>query len=351
MSGRALSIAGNPTPMPLIGDSAVMSELRRQITRAARTRLSVLIEGPSGCGKELVAQGLHIESGRLGRLVAFNVCAVADGMFEDALFGHVRGAFSGAIAENAGYCEEAGGGSLFLDEIGALGLAQQAKLLRVVETKTYRKVGARSDQHSDFRLISASNVSLEELAHASMFRSDLLHRLAGIVIRVPPLDDHVEDIPALARHFAELATAPGHTVAVFSWKALELLQSHAWPGNIRELKSVIERAVAFATTPRIGPDDVQATLETTSRRCAVRVTPRHHRVVDVLIACEWDTVRAASALGVNRSSIYRALKRLGITRREAMSGTSRCIATSESERESREGAMRIRTDSHPFACE
>src|SRR5258707_5408231 len=150
-----------PSTLGLIGDSAPMHELRRRIARVARTELPVLIEGPTGSGKELVAQALHRMSGRPGDCVAVNVCAVAEGMFEDALFGHVRGAFTGAMADHAGYLTEAHRGSIFLDEIGGLGLTGQAKLLRAIETKQFRPVGARHDQTSDFRVVAASNVPLD----------------------------------------------------------------------------------------------------------------------------------------------------------------------------------------------
>lgn len=326
---------------PLVGDSMAMRELRRQVTRAARTSLSVLIEGPSGSGKELVAQGLHVESGRPGRFVAFNVCAVADGMFEDALFGHLRGAYSGAIADSAGYCEEASGGSLFLDEIGALGLAQQAKLLRVVETKTFRKVGGRADQHSDFRLITASNRSLERLSDASLFRDDLRHRLAGVVIRVPALAEHREDIPALVSHFAAHAAVPDHGAVVFSSKALDHLRSRAWPGNIRELKCVVERAIAFSTTPRIGYTDVHPMLESTRSGYFAEQGTEHRRVFDAMAASDWDTIRAANLLGMNRSSLYRVLKRLGMTRRALMLEEFRTSCLAERDDERAENLMRI----------
>jgi DNA-binding NtrC family response regulator len=342
-------ITGALEQSPLIGESATMRDLRRQITRVARTSLSVLIEGPSGAGKELVAQGLHAESGRSGRFVAFNVCAVADGMFEDTLFGHVRGAFSGAISDNIGYCEEANGGSLLLDEIGSLGLAQQAKLLRVVETKTYRKVGARADHRSDFRLLTASNVSLEQLVSATMFRHDLLHRLAAIVIRVPRLDDHTEDIPLLVQHFAAQVAAPG-PVAGFSARALEHLQSRAWPGNIRELKSVVERAIAFATTPRIGAEDVHAVLELAPRKMDPPVTDKHRRILETLLACDWDTVRAARALGINRSSLYRIVKRLRISRHSTSTNISASTADSETGGHGRDSLMRILPHSPSFAA-
>ncbi|MEO8879631.1 MAG: sigma 54-interacting transcriptional regulator [Gemmatimonadaceae bacterium] len=309
---------GAPASMPLIGDSTAMQELRHQISRAARTSLSVLIEGPSGSGKELVAQGLHAESGRAGRFVAFNVCAVADGMFEDAMFGHVRGAFSGAVGTNAGYCEEATGGSLFLDEIGALGLAQQSKLLRVVETKMYRKVGASVDRHSDFRLISATNVSLDQLTRALLFRHDLLHRLAGIVIRVPALDEHLEDVPHLVSHFLADLAPSGESLPKFTSDALTVLQSRKWPGNIRELKVAVERAIAFATTPRIDGQDVHAILEAAPGTIDGPPAPERRRILEALIACDWDTARAASMLNVNRSTLYRIIKRMRLRKGETL---------------------------------
>lgn len=316
MSMRVFGVpVGTRAFMPLIGESTAIRELRHQISRAARTTLPVLIEGPSGSGKELVAEGLHAESGRAGRFVAFNVCAVAEGMFEDALFGHVRGAYSGAIADNVGYCEEASGGSLFLDEIGALGLAQQAKLLRVVETKTFRKVGGRADQNSDFRLITASNLSLERLSAGSMFREDLRHRLAGIVLRVPALAEHREDIPALVAHFAAHASISDHTAAVFSSEALDYLKSRSWPGNIRELRCVVERAIAFTLSSRIEVLDLRAAFDGAPPRYDLEDDAERRRVVDTLAAHGWDTVRAAAALGIRRSSLYRIIKRLRIARR------------------------------------
>lgn len=334
----------------LIGESAAMLSLHRQVTRAARTSLPVLIEGPSGAGKELVAQGLHAESGRVGRLVAFNVCAVADGMFEDAMFGHVRGAFSGAVGTNAGYCEEAAGGSLFLDEIGALGLAQQSKLLRVVETKMYRKVGASVDRHSDFRLISATNVSLDHLIRVSLFRHDLLHRLAGVVIRVPALEEHLEDIPQLVSHFVAFLAQSGQSPPRFTSDALTVLQSRKWPGNIRELKIAVERAVAFAATPRIDGQDMRAVLEATPGVIDGPPAPERRRILEALIACEWDTVRAASMLNVNRSSLYRIIKRMRLRKDEDLHVAGAVSFVRQTSVEAEGGVRRIRPDSPSFAA-
>jgi len=333
----------------LIGESPVMCDLRRQVTRAARTSLSILIEGPTGSGKEMVARSLHLESGRRGRLVAFNVCAIADGMFEDALFGHVRGAFSGAVTDNTGYCEEANNGTLFLDEVGALGLSQQAKLLRVVETKTFRRVGARADQRSDFRLISASNDSLTQLTSTSKFRDDLRYRLAGLVLRVPPLAEHLEDIPSLVRHFAARLADSEQGVPAFSKRALDHLQTTPWPGNIRELRSVVERAIAFATTQRISFDELHASLEIRPPRVEVPMSRERRHILDTLLAYEWNTIAAASALGINRSSLYRLVKRWGISKREGLS-SDRCVGALKPKWDEREECARILPLSPAFSA-
>lgn len=339
--------------LPLIGESRTIQDLSRQIARVARTSLSVVIEGPTGSGKEVVARGLHVESRRRGRFVAFNVCAVAEGMFEDALFGHVRGAFSGAVADNAGYCEEANGGTLFLDEISALGLSQQAKLLRVVEAKSFRRVGGKADQYSDFRLISASNESLARLASLSKFRDDLRYRLAGVVIQVPPLAEHLEDIPALVHHFATRFAGSNQTTAAFSKRALDLLQSIAWPGNIRELKSVVERAIAFAATDRIGIDELHASLETMPQRVEMSMSRERRHILDTLIVHEWNTVAAAASLGINRSSLYRIVKRLGISKREITSDialTTSVFSPKWNERSEQEECRRILPLSPSFSA-
>jgi DNA-binding NtrC family response regulator len=242
----------------IIGESAAVHQIRALIAKLAPTTLPVLIQGPTGSGKELVAQAIHRLSGRSGPLVAVNVCAISDTMFEDALFGHVRGAFSSAIADRAGFLAEADHGSLFLDEIASLPLPTQAKLLRAIETGEFRPVGARHDVRSDFRVIAAANEDVRALAAAERFRPDLLHRLSGAVIRVPGLDARPDDIPALARHFAgQLSSANGVPIRLND-AAIRMLQNRAWPGNVRELKHVVECAAAWATTPVVGRGDVAA---------------------------------------------------------------------------------------------
>lgn len=301
----------------ILGESGVIRELRALIMRVAPLDLPVVVQGPTGAGKELVAQALHAASGRVGKSVAFNVCAVPDAMFEDALFGHVRGAFTGATSDALGYLLEADRGTIFLDEIGGLSLPLQAKLLRVIETRRFRPVGARADRTSDFRVIAATNQPLDELVEEGLFRSDLMHRLCGIVISVPPLRERVEDIPIIARHF--LRTVSAHsTPPEITDDAIRVLQEYDWPGNVRELRHTLERAVALHDGRTIGPDDIKATIGGFRRRhSATSTSPSastRMRLFEVLDQLDWDTQRAASHLGVHRSTIYRWMQKYGIKR-------------------------------------
>jgi len=300
-----------------IGSSQVMQEVRARIARVAVTRLPVLIEGPTGAGKELVARALHDASERSGPFVAINVCAIAESLFEDTMFGHVRGAFSGAIADRAGAFTEAHRGTLFLDEISGLPVTSQSKLLRAIETGAFRAVGARADRDSDFRLISATNVPLLEAIRASGFREDLAYRLCGTTIRVPALASHREDIAELARHFARIAGRGRPTIPDVSDEAIALLQRQPWPGNVRQLKHVVECAATFSDSARISRHDILRVLQ------EIDVSPssdgdafERRRLCDTLRAFDWDTERAAAHLGIHRASIYRRMQRLGINVRQ-----------------------------------
>ena len=305
----------------LLGDSPVMQQLRAQIARVAATRISVLIEGPTGSGKELVAQDLHARSERVGPLVSVNVCAIADTMFEDSMFGHVRGSFSGAISDHVGHLMEAHKGTVFLDEIGGLQLGAQAKLLRALETREFRPVGARSDRSSDFRIVAATNVPLAAAVSSGSFRADLAYRLSGVLIHVPALAAHPEDIPTLAHHFAVKASIQRGTAIHFSDGALARLATHSWPGNVRQLCQVVECAVAFATASRVEVQDVlQLIHESSGDALDVRVSFERRRMLDTLRACNWDMARAANLLGVHRASIYRRARRLGVDLRQGRAG-------------------------------
>jgi DNA-binding NtrC family response regulator len=291
----------------LIGDSEPMRRLRSLIAIAAPSRLSVLIEGETGSGKELVAAAIHAQSRRTGRFVAFNVCAIGDAMFEDALFGHVRGAFTGAIGDASGLLREADGGTAFFDEVSGLAPALQAKLLRAIETREFRPVGAARDVRSDFRVVAATNESLERLVARGGFRPDLAHRLGAVRIRVPSLSERREDIPALVRHFLNAA---GRSEVAASPGALKMLQSWRWTGNVRELRHLVEWAGVVAD----GHLD-EGTLETAIalRGEPGRVEPvafgEAEALFEALRRHGGDKELAARDLGIHLATLYRRLKR------------------------------------------
>lgn len=305
----------------MIGDSPAMRSLRALIKRAAPLDLPVLIQGPTGAGKELVAQALHAASGRPGRCVAVNICAIPDAMFEATLFGHVRGAFTGATADARGYFEEADGGTLFLDEIGGLALPLQAKLLRVIETGEFRPIGARADKRSTFRTVAATNEPIDVLVTGGHFRRDLAHRLAGIVINVPPLRERLEDIPALAQHFI-CAAGADRKPAKLTAGAIQALQSYDWPGNVRELRHVIQRALALREGTELRKRDIVIALhgggisERPMNGQAMEQGSKsvRHRLLMTLEECAWDTAQAAARLGVHRATVYRQMHRYGIAK-------------------------------------
>lgn len=296
----------------LLGDSLALRQLRAMIVKVAPSDIPVLVCGPTGSGKEIVARSLHLASRRAGQFVAFNVCAISDTMFEDALFGHVRGAFTGASQTTKGYLAEARGGTLLLDEIGGLGLSSQAKLLRALETRCYRPVGGNTDLHSDFRLIAATNADLGQLVQAASFRDDLRYRLGAVVLQIPPLADRPEDIPVLVSHFLA-AASPGQDRTLDRDAEQELLR-YDWPGNVRELRHVIEAALVLAPAARIRAPDITNVLRTVrgDHRAAFRAGFFDRRMLAVLQEVGWRVTDAARELGVDRRTIYRRLQRLGV---------------------------------------
>lgn len=309
-----------PIEATLVGESRVMVNLRSVIQRAAPTDLPVLIEGPTGAGKELVAQALHAFGGRRGHFVAFNVCAVSDTMFEDAFFGHVRGAFTGAEADRQGFLREAHNGSVFLDEITGLALPLQAKLLRALETGRFRPVGATRDAQSTARVIAATNEPMPVLLEARRFRPDLAHRLMAAVIRVPGLNERREDIPLLVRHF--LGHSRGTSCEVTA-EAVQQLSDHDWTGNVRELKQVVSWAAVLGNgqitgdiihailagrgVSRAGVDGARDGIGMDTAQQADR-----HALTKVLERHGWRAERAAEDLGVSRATVYRWMKQLGV---------------------------------------
>jgi two-component system, NtrC family, response regulator HydG len=243
----------------LIGQSKPVQALFEQIRDVAASDAAVLLLGESGTGKELVARAVHWNSGRRdGPFVAVNCAALPEGLLESELFGHERGAFTGATQKRSGLLLAARGGTLFLDEIGDMPLALQAKLLRVLQDKTVRSVGGREEVRVDFRLISATNRDLATLLREGKFREDLYYRLAVIPIRVPALRERPEDIPLLARHFLERAAgALSKPLDGFDEAAMAWLVGHRWPGNVRELENVVERAATLTRGPLVTMRDLR----------------------------------------------------------------------------------------------
>lgn len=306
-----MTTVGDVALSALIGESVVMREVRDLIQAVARTSLPVLVLGPTGSGKELVARAIHALSAARGSLVCFNAAALTDSMFEDTLFGHVRGAFTGAVSDHSGLLAEADGGTLFADEVASMSIVAQAKMLRAIETGEYRAVGAQRDKRSGFRLISAANDDMRLLVAEKRFRSDLLHRLAGVVIEVPSLAERRGDIPALARHYLTLES--GRTLTLDDDAAALLAQRH-WPGNVRELRHLMALVAALSGT--------RVTMVVLRRALSLRLesevvltieTPERRELSDALERHRWDTESAAGELGIHRTTLYRRMKRYRLT--------------------------------------
>jgi len=291
---------------------ARLDEARDAILTFAATSRPALILGETGTGKEIVARALHESSGRRGQLVALNCAAVPSQLIDAELFGHSRGAFSNAVAARDGLFKTADGGTLFLDELGELPPSAQAKLLRTLETGEVRAVGSDSVSHVDVRVIAATNRDLDALTEAGQFRTDLLHRIAGLRIVLPRLTDRIEDVPCLVTHFLERQTAA-------SAVALEHLMLQAWPGNVRELRNVVLSALEVARRnahSEIELADVTAVMASTSKQPADSEDARlESRIRLALRDANGNVPLAAERLHMSRSSLYESIKRLGIDAR------------------------------------
>ncbi len=301
----------------VVGRSEAMLQVYKTAARVASTDATVLIQGESGTGKELVARAIHASSPRAGGpFVAVDCGAIAEGVLESELFGHARGAFTGAQAMRRGLFEEADHGTLFLDEIGNVGQSLQARLLRVLQEGTIRPVGTNEPVAVDVRVVAATNRDLEQAVKDGSFRADLYYRLNVVSIRIPPLRERREDIPLLAEHFAHKhGRAAGATL---SPAARDLLVAYGWPGNVRELENVIARALAMNPSGVILPEDLPEAL-----RGATRVPPsaaglavddrptlaelERRYAVQVLKETGGNKTRAAEVLGIDRKTLYRLL--------------------------------------------
>jgi len=311
----------------IVGKSGVIDELRQQIAVAAPTTGRVLIHGESGAGKELVARAIHARSTRAeGPFVEVNCAAVPEELIESELFGHERGAFTGAVARRRGKFELADGGTLFLDEIGDMSLKTQAKVLRALEEQAFERVGGKETIRVDVRVITASNQNLQELIVAGKFREDLFYRLNVIPIEVPALRKRKEDLPALVEHFITLVSAEnGRRPKTIAAEALAYFLTYDWPGNVRELRNMVERLVIMAPREMIGPDDLPPPLRTREEAGTVESAQRDRKLKDAREAFErayilselreheWNMTRTAEKLGIERSHLYRKLKAYGIT--------------------------------------
>jgi DNA-binding NtrC family response regulator len=295
----------------LIGRCPAMREMLLTMARVAPSDLVVHVSGETGTGKERVAEALHARSGRGGRFVPVNASSLSDELFESELFGHVRGAFTGAVADREGQVAAAEGGTLFLDEVADLSPRAQAKLLRFVESRTYARVGETRLRTADVRLVTAANVPLE-----SRLRADLIFRLKDVVLALPPLRARGDDLWRLVRAFLRQYAPPGRPEPVVSAAARRVLEAYAWPGNVRELQREIHRAIVLSGGEAIGPEhlSVRADAPRSAARSlqdAVRACERRH-IAEVLGEHGGNRARAAVALGLTRQGLVAKIARLGI---------------------------------------
>ena len=311
---QLLRRTGLPT---MIAESRAMQPVMRLMERVAKSDANVLITGDHGTGKEVVARWLHAASARATKpLITVNAGGISEGVFESELFGHVKGAFTDAKTDRVGCFELADEGTLFLDEIANVGMKQQAKLLRVLESGELQRVGSSRTRRVDVRVVSATNASITTEVAEGRFREDLLYRLNTVEIALPPLRDRKDDIPILAAYFLrEQAGRYGRRVTSFAPEAMQLLLSHGWPGNIRELRHAVERAVLMAQGEIVdaaalelrprgdgGPKLDDMTLEE-AERFLIRKT---------LARSDGNVSRAAEALGLSRSALYRRIQQYGL---------------------------------------
>ncbi len=268
--GRALTASpavveavaeGEEETLPLVGRSPAMQDIFRTVARVTTTDLTVMITGESGTGKELIARALHDYGPRRGApFVAVNMAAIPRELIESELFGHERGAFTGALARNQGRFEQANGGTLFLDEIGDMPLEAQTRLLRVLQEGEFTSVGGRTPIRVNVRIVAATHRNLRALIRQGLFREDLFYRLNVVPIRLPPLRERVEDVPLLARHFLAQARAKGLPAKTLTPEAIERLKAYSWPGNVRELENLMRRLAALYPQETIGEEVIAAEL-------------------------------------------------------------------------------------------
>ena len=343
-----------PEKMPLVGRSAAMQEIYRVLARLMQTDLTLMITGELGTGKELVARALHDYGKRHhGPFVAINMAAIPRELIELELFGHEKGAFTGAQARSTGRFEQAEGGTLFLDEIGDMPMDAQTRLLRVLQQGEYTTVGGRTPIKTDVRIVSATNKDLKTLINQGLFREDLYYRLNVVPLRLPPLRDRAEDIPDLVGHFLQQAEREGLAPKRFDGEALERMKAYVWPGNVRELENVVRRVTALypqdvitreiietelrteiADSPMNGagngggPLSIGQAVEENMHRYfttfgdglpppglyqRVLTEVEHPLILAALTATRGNQIKAAELLGVNRNTLRKKIRELGVS--------------------------------------
>ncbi|MEO8758532.1 MAG: nitrogen regulation protein NR(I) [Devosia sp.] len=343
--GRERKVEEPSETMPLVGRSPAMQDIYRALARLMQTDLTVMITGESGTGKELVARALHdFGKRRNGPFVAINMAAIPRDLIEAELFGHEKGAFTGATARSSGRFEQAEGGTLFLDEIGDMPMDAQTRLLRVLQEGEYTMVGGRTPIKSNVRIVAATHRDLSQMIRQGLFREDLYYRLNVVPIRLPPLRERIDDIADLVSHFLRSDQREGEALKTIAPDAIKLMQNYSWPGNVRELENLVRRLAALYADESISREIVQAELNITDRQAApansgpidvsaavethVAQLLRDHepklppaglyqRVLDkveapliamVLNACGGNQIKAAELLGLNRNTLRKKIR-------------------------------------------
>jgi Nif-specific regulatory protein len=304
----------------MIGCSSPMQQISERIARIAQTDATVLVRGETGTGKELAARAIHQNSLRAGKpFEAINCALLNDTLLQSELFGHERGAFTGAVALKKGKLELADGGTVFLDELGSLGEASQAMLLRVLQSREFQRLGGTRTLSVDIRIVAATNEDLETAIHKKTFRQDLYYRLNVVSLTMPPLRERRDDLPILADHFIELYTRKNkRVVKAVSPEAIRLLQAYDWPGNVRELENAIEHAIVFGSTDEVVPEDLPESLVASNRAAAGTDLAYHDAVREakrniILSAMQnasGDYGQAAKRLGIHVNNLHRLIREL-----------------------------------------
>jgi two-component system NtrC family response regulator len=317
---RAIQEAVSPEAFEdILGASQPMQAVFNFVRKVAPTNAPVLILGESGTGKEMVAQALHRRSPQNGPFIAINCNAIPENLLESELFGHERGAFTGAHSQRKGHIESAAGGTLFLDEIGELPPAVQVKLLRFLQEKRFQRVGGRQEIHSDTRVLAATNVNLQDSVASGKFREDLYFRLAVVVVTVPPLRDRGNDVALVAKEFLRrYGVQHSKPRLTFAPDALRALSRHEWPGNVRELQNRVQRAVIMADGKRVTADDLElsAVLNALPPQTLkeAREGVEREMVQSALRRHRGRVASAALELGISRPTLYELIEKLGIAK-------------------------------------